>query len=178
MASWYGPDFHGNLTANGEVYDMYALTAAHRTLPFNTLVRVQNMGNGESVVVRINDRGPFAKNRIIDLSKKAASEIKMIGPGTARVRLYLMAGNVKKTGSGNLKVATYTVQLGSFLEEKRALKKSREISGSRIEKVYLNDGTAVYRIYYGVYTEKNDAEKNRKKLDRRGYEGFVKQLEN
>lgn len=73
VASWYGPNFHGKLTANGEKYDMYGLTAAHRTLPFNTIVKVKNMDNGESVKVRINDRGPYAKNRIIDLSKKSGT---------------------------------------------------------------------------------------------------------
>ena len=85
MASWYGPDFHGRQTANGEKYDMNAMTAAHRTLPFNTMVLVENLDNGRSVKVRINDRGPFAKGRIIDLSKAAAEKMDMIGPGTARV---------------------------------------------------------------------------------------------
>ena len=178
MASWYGPKFHGKLTANGEVYNMYSMTAAHRTLPFNTLVRVENLDNGESVVVRINDRGPFAKNRIIDLSKKAAEELEMTGPGTARVRLYLIRGDGAKISSTDLKTATYTVQLGSYIEEDRALQVSRKIDGSRIEKVYLEGGSAVYRIYYGVYSDRESAETARRKLDRKGYEGYVKQLQN
>ena len=78
VASWYGPNFHGKLTANGEIYNMHELTAAHKTLPFNSIVRVENLSNGKSVIVRINDRGPFVKNRIIDLSRKAAQEIDMI----------------------------------------------------------------------------------------------------
>ena len=86
-ASWYGPNFHGNLTANGERFDMRKLTAAHRTLPFNTVLKVKNLDNGKEVMVRINDRGPFAKNRIIDLSRRAATKIDMIGTGTARVAL-------------------------------------------------------------------------------------------
>lgn len=91
VASWYGPGFDGNLTANGEVFDTTKLTAAHQTLPFDTLVRVTNMANGRVVVVRINDRGPFVGGRIIDLSQAAAERLDMLGPGTARVRLELLS---------------------------------------------------------------------------------------
>jgi rare lipoprotein A len=90
IASYYGDDFHGRRTANGEVYDMYNMTAAHRTLPFNTRVRVRNLDTGRSVVVRINDRGPFKDDRVIDLSMKAATELGMIAPGTARVALEIL----------------------------------------------------------------------------------------
>ncbi|MBD3315706.1 MAG: septal ring lytic transglycosylase RlpA family protein [Chitinivibrionales bacterium] len=90
VASYYGPGFHGRQTANGERFDQYAATAAHRTLPFGTRVRVTNLNNGKSVVVRINDRGPFKRGRIIDLSVGAARQIDMIGPGTARVRLEVL----------------------------------------------------------------------------------------
>jgi rare lipoprotein A len=95
VASYYADDFHGRKTANGEVFDMHALTAAHRALPFNTRVLVTNLDNGKTVVVRINDRGPFVKGRIIDLSYGAAKSVGMIGPGTARVRL-----NVLEMGDG------------------------------------------------------------------------------
>jgi len=87
IASWYGPDFHGQPTSTGETYDMYQMTAAHPTLPLPTEVKVTNLSNGKSVVVTVNDRGPFAKNRIIDLSYAAAKEIEMIGPGTAPVEV-------------------------------------------------------------------------------------------
>jgi rare lipoprotein A len=87
VASWYGRDFHGKPTSSGETYDMRELTAAHKTLPIPTWVEVINLENGESVVVRINDRGPFVDNRIIDLSQRAAEEIGMIGAGTARVQV-------------------------------------------------------------------------------------------
>jgi len=87
VASWYGPKFHGGLTANGEVYDMRALTAAHRTLPMPSIARVTNLANGKSVNVRINDRGPFSKERIIDLSRKAAETLGFVEQGTARVRV-------------------------------------------------------------------------------------------
>ena len=91
VASWYGPGFHGRRTANGEIYNMNIMTAAHKTLPFDTIVRVTNLDNGLSVVVRINDRGPFVKGRIIDLSRSAAEEIGMIGPGTAQVQLKILS---------------------------------------------------------------------------------------
>jgi rare lipoprotein A len=92
IASWYGPGFAGRRTANGEIFDPGQLTAAHRTLPFNTHLRVTNLENGRSVVVRINDRGPFSGGRIIDLSRAAAERIGMIGSGTARVRLEPLSG--------------------------------------------------------------------------------------
>jgi rare lipoprotein A len=87
IASWYGAPYHGQRAASGEIYDMEQLTAAHRTLPFQTVVEVTNLDNGKRVTVRINDRGPFVKGRILDLSHAAAKHIDMIGPGTARVRL-------------------------------------------------------------------------------------------
>ena len=91
IASWYGPGFHGRTTANGERYDMNEMTAAHKSLKFGTKVRVTNQNNGKSVVVRINDRGPYVASRIIDLSKGAAQAIDMIGPGTASVTVEVMA---------------------------------------------------------------------------------------
>ena len=93
IASWYGPDFHSKKTSNGEVYNMYDMTAAHKTLPMNTVVRVDNLENGKSIVVRINDRGPFVKGRIIDLSNKAAHEIDMVRRGTAKVRVTVLGYN-------------------------------------------------------------------------------------
>ncbi len=87
VASWYGYPYHGRPAANGEIYDMEKLTAAHRTLPFDTVVRVTNLSNEKSVDVRINDRGPFVDGRIIDLSHAAAVAIDMVGPGTAKVRM-------------------------------------------------------------------------------------------
>ncbi|MEF2074032.1 septal ring lytic transglycosylase RlpA family protein [Consotaella aegiceratis] len=89
-ASWYGPGFHGRQTANGERFDMNKLTAAHKTLPFGTKVRVTNKANGKSVVVRINDRGPYAHGRIIDLSRGAAKAVGMIGRGVAQVTLEVL----------------------------------------------------------------------------------------
>ena len=87
VSSWYGQDFHGNLTANGEVYDMYGLTAAHKTMPYNTWVRVTNLDNEKSLILRINDRGPYAKGRILDCSYGAAKKLGFVEVGTANVKI-------------------------------------------------------------------------------------------
>ncbi len=87
LASWYGKDFNGHLTASGEVYDMYEMTAAHKTLPLQTVVKVHNLDNGKTITVRINDRGPYVKGRVIDLSRKAARALGMREEGTAKVKL-------------------------------------------------------------------------------------------
>jgi rare lipoprotein A len=116
VASWYGPNFHGKFTSNGERYDMYKLTAAHKTLPMNTILKVTNQRNGKSVVVRVNDRGPFVNNRIIDLSKAAAKKINMIGTGTAPVRLEVIgfASKNKMPTSQEIKHSPQSVQEGNF----------------------------------------------------------------
>ena len=90
-ASWYGPGFHGNRTSNGEIYNQHALTAAHPTLPEGTKVRVTNLENGKSVQVRINDRGPYIKGRIIDLSRGAAKKVDLLKDGTARIKLEVIS---------------------------------------------------------------------------------------
>ena len=112
-ASWYGNPFHGRRASNGEVYDMYKLTAAHRTLPFETMVRVTNLDNGKSTTVRITDRGPFVNNRIIDLSLAAAREIESVGPGVVPVRIEVL-GNVDVTAG------LFTVQVGAFKDRGNA----------------------------------------------------------
>lgn len=94
VASWYGPDFHGKPTSGGEIYDMHAMTAAHKTLPIPTWVEVTNLSNGRQVIVRVNDRGPFVDDRVIDLSYRAAQELDMIGHGTARVQVRALGAPV------------------------------------------------------------------------------------
>ncbi len=177
VASWYGPNFNGRLTANGETFDMNGISAAHRTLPFNTEVIVENLDSGKSIRVRINDRGPYAKDRIIDLSKGAAEAVDMIGPGTANVRLFLVKGDLKNSRVTDLKVPTYTVQLGSYNALEPAQVQAQKIKGSRVETLPLNGGT-VYRIYYGIYKDRSKAEKEMRSLTRKGFNGFVKQIEN
>ncbi|HEV2388693.1 MAG TPA: septal ring lytic transglycosylase RlpA family protein [Candidatus Acidoferrales bacterium] len=107
LASWYGVPYHGRKAADGEIYNMYQLVAAHRTLPFNSEIRVTDLQNGRQVVVRIIDRGPFVENRIIDLSFAAARALDMVGPGVAPVRLELVSGPNPAAGE-------FTVQVGAF----------------------------------------------------------------
>lgn len=117
-ASWYGPNFHGKFTSSGERYNMWDMTAAHKTLPMNTIVKVINRRNGKSTVVRINDRGPFVSTRIIDLSKSAASKIDMIGTGTAPVTLEVLGfagkGKSKIPTARQLKKSPKSVALDEF----------------------------------------------------------------
>ncbi len=123
IASWYGPGFHGRKTANGEIYDQYALTAAHRTLPLPSMVRVTNLGNGRSIKVRLNDRGPFANNRIIDLSRHSAELLGFRVQGTAKVKVEILeeesrqlAALAQRGGSGGVataQAAGSTAPLGS-----------------------------------------------------------------
>jgi len=108
-ASWYGPSFNNRPTSNGELYDMNGMSAAHRTLPFNSVVRVTALSSGRSVVVRITDRGPFVANRIIDLSYAAAKELEMERPGTARVKVEVLSSPADITAGGR-----WAVQIGAF----------------------------------------------------------------
>jgi rare lipoprotein A len=115
LASWYGHPYHGRAASNGEIYDMEKLTAAHRTLPFGTLVHVTNLANNKSVDVRIIDRGPFIEGRVIDLSHAAAQAIDLIGPGIAQVRLDILSAP-QNLSADNL----YAVQAGAFRDRDRA----------------------------------------------------------
>jgi rare lipoprotein A len=110
VASWYGVPFNGHRTSNGEIYDMHALTAAHRTLPFGAVVRITNLRNGLQTEVRINDRGPFVSNRIIDLSLSAAQSLQMVGPGTAPVRIELISGPNPAGGFFGVQVGAFRMQ--------------------------------------------------------------------
>lgn len=176
-ASWYGPNFHGKLTANGETYDMDGMTAAHRTLPFDTVVRVENVDNGKTVDVRINDRGPFAKDRIIDLSRRAAKEIDMIDSGTAEVELYLIEGDLENSRTKDLKNASFTVQLGSFATRDSAEEHASKINGSRVEVLKIKEQD-VFRVYFGTYSDEKAAREAYEELERKGHPGYIKQIEN
>jgi rare lipoprotein A len=124
-ASWYGKKFHGRKTANGEIYDMYAMTAAHKTLPFNTPVKVKNLSNGKSVVLRVNDRGPFVRGRIIDLSYAGAKEIGLVGPGVATVDVIALEATGERRGgmppkSMDYDTGKFTFQVGAFRDFRNA----------------------------------------------------------
>jgi rare lipoprotein A len=175
VASWYGPGFHGNATANGERYDQNAMTAAHRTLPFNTVVRVINMDNGKSAVVRINDRGPYANNRIIDLSYAAAREIGMVDAGLARVRLQLVRSDVPISRTQGPEL--FTVQVASYSQRAQAETYASGIQDAYVQQVRVN-GQTFFRVYVGKYESRSQAERRMERLKSQGIDGFVKQVQN
>jgi len=174
IASWYGPNFEGKLTANGEIFNSSELTAAHRTLSFGSIVRVVNKNNGLSVTVRINDRGPYASNRIIDLSKKAASEISMIRSGIAKVDLFILTATKLPI---DLKKPHYTVQIGSFKNRNDAVQVKASIRNSRIVKAKVR-GETYYRIYVGLFDSVDEAKELKSDLQNNSISGLVKQTEN
>lgn len=152
LASWYGKPFHGRRAADGEIYNMYKMVAAHRTLPFNSLVRVTDLRNGRQVVVRIIDRGPFVKNRIIDLSFGAARALDMVGPGVAPVRLQLLSSG------GNPPAGDFTVQVGAFAVRRNA-ERLRKRLGDKWGPVFIRKFDSprgvLYRVQVGeVRTER------------------------
>ena len=171
VASWYGPNFHGRLTANGERYDMHEMTAAHRTLPFGTVVEVVNVGNGRRVTVRINDRGPFAHGRIIDLSFAAAREIGLVGPGTARVEVRPVRPAVAPQDQPFAHVR-YTLQVGAFRDAVRAAALQAELAALFPDAAVRVDG-GWHRVQVGSYDWRRRAEATRRELARRGYAALV-----
>ena len=152
VASWYGPGFHGRLTSSRERYDQHKLTAAHRTLPFDTIVDVINTQTNDTVEVRINDRGPYEQNRVIDLSRAAAEELGMIDSGLAEVEIVLVeaGGPIPE----NINRPTYTIQLGEYDLPRYADRFADDIGdGVRIEQRFPRGSSdPVLMIYYGNYT--------------------------
>jgi rare lipoprotein A len=151
VASWYGPDFHGGRTATGETYDMNAMTGAHPTLPLPAWVRVTNLENGRSVVVRLNDRGPFSKNRIIDLSRAAAERLDMIRTGTASVEVRSLAGGDAAPAAAQ--PAVYYAQAGAFGSRENAEALASRLRTAGIAGVTVSetqvDGRPVFRVRAG-----------------------------
>src|SRR5882762_661250 len=173
-ASWYGAPFHGRKASNGEVYDMNKLTAAHRTLPFDSMVRVTNLSNGKTTTVRITDRGPFVDNRIIDLSRAAAQEIESIGPGIVPVRIEVLSGPDPAAGF-------FTVQVGAFKEKGNAdrLKErlSTDYSPIYIQQVVVEDG-AFYRVRVGRVSGEQEAQRLGDALrDKEGFKPMVLRID-
>nr|WP_163329154.1 septal ring lytic transglycosylase RlpA family protein [Desulfurobacterium thermolithotrophum] len=164
IASWYGPGFHGRRTASGEIYNMYKLTAAHKTLPLGTYVKVINLENGRSVIVKINDRGPFVRGRIIDLSYAAAKKIKMLKKGTAKVKIIALG---KRVDHKYIPVETtkgrFYIQVGAFRNKLNAYKFKNKIYkkfGIKAKVVKLDN---YYRVLAGpTYTYKKAKEFKRK----------------
>jgi len=169
-ASWYGPGFHGKKTSSREIYNMHDMTAAHRTLPFGAYVIVTNLNNEKTVTVKINDRGPFIKGRIIDLSYAAASALDMVGPGVIPVRI-----EVIQSLSPSLNSQKVSVQVGAF-----TIKKNAEMLKTQLSKtfsdVYIARFKTPYQTYYRVRIKAESKQKANNlalKLQKAGYNVFV-----
>lgn len=163
VASWYGKKFHGQRTANGEKYDMYAMTAAHKTLPLPSYLRVRNLNNGKSVIVRVNDRGPFLENRLVDLSYAAASKLGIIGTGTGIVEIEALTGDEPITQVANrtpepdplprAAAPRLYLQFGAFTSRDNAENLKLRLAESDLKSVHIqnsdHDATPLYRVRVG-----------------------------
>ncbi|MDP9169151.1 MAG: septal ring lytic transglycosylase RlpA family protein [Acidobacteriota bacterium] len=175
MASWYGHPYHGRQAADGEIYDMETLVAAHRTLPFQTMVRVKNMANGKTVDVRIIDRGPFVNNRIIDLSHLAAQQIELIGPGVAEVQVTIIAT------PANPEPAVFAVQVGAFRERANAerMQQSLATAYGAAKLVERPENPGIWRVLAGRAPSPEAAETLARqiRLEQKVPEAFVVRLD-
>ncbi len=172
VASWYGKDFHGKQTANGERYDMYGMTAAHKLLPFGTRLTVTNLGNGNSITVRVNDRGPFVGDRIIDLTRTGAEKLGMIAAGTARVRIESV-GAVPGLKDGDISGKFY-VQIGAFSRQANAHNLAVKIQGqNRSARVVHARNINFWRVQIGPYPSLMAAENASDSLEREYPGNFV-----
>lgn len=187
IASWYGTDFHGKPTSNGERYDMHALSAAHKTLPMNTMVLVENLENGRELVLRINDRGPFVKGRIIDLSYRAAQELNVTRNGTAQVRVSALGETTTVTEGArrverflphrNLDEGDFFVQLGAFTIRGNAERLSARLAeqGEEARIVAFDRGDQLfYRVQVAAGNSLENARRREETLTTNGYpDAFV-----
>jgi rare lipoprotein A len=156
LASWYGGKFHGRMTSSGEVFDTNTLTAAHRTLPFGTIVKVTNRDNGKTVLVKINDRGPFVEGRIIDLSRAAAIQLGMIDSGVAHVSLQIM----EFVSSNDL----YAIQVGAFGQAQNAQKTSSLLSNDGFTVTTEKSQLGITRVFVRALSAQELADTQRKLL--------------
>ncbi len=197
VASWYGSKFHGKKTANGERYDMYAMSAAHKTLPLPTMVRVTNLNNGRSVVVRVNDRGPFVKNRLIDLSYAAAKALGYDAAGTAPVRVEVLDAATASGASRNnprptvrrwsaqpaastARSGSMYIQLGAFSSHDNAkrLKEALEDAYPSVRIYARNGGYAeIYRVRIGPFDNEKNIEKSVLTLQKQGHDNAIVVIE-
>ncbi len=180
IASWYGKKFHGRKTSNGEVYDMYGESAAHKTLPMGVFVKVTHLENKREIVVRINDRGPFVVGRIIDLSQGAAKKLGILESGTAQVHIQALGYRQAKQG-GNSYVSrvdyasgSFAVQIGAFSVSANAQRLADEMQtqfGRAVVSVAVKNGQQVYRVRVGDYDSLEKAEADAFSLASSGYPG-------
>ncbi len=167
VASWYGKKFHGRKTANGEIYDMFAMTAAHKTLPLPARVSVKNLSNGKTIIVRVNDRGPFVDGRIIDLSYTAAKKLDMITKGTAQVEIRVLGANNKTSLVRTIPLkepdatADIFIQVGSFSLQDNAHSMVKRMQDHTIDSVSIypikSNSGIFYRVRVGPYTDLENA---------------------
>ncbi len=182
ICSWYGPDFHGKSTSSGETYDQFGYTAAHRILPFNTQVRVRNPANKKEIIVRINDRGPFLKDRILDLSYSGAKELGLVGPGTAPIELEALGilEEVEENGQTMTRLVQqvdfqkgdFSVQIGAFKDWQRAtvLKERLEKDYPKIEvSETVRSGETFFRVRLAHCPELQEAIRLQKELEGKGF---------
>jgi len=187
-ASWYGTKFHGRKTSNGETYDMYAMTAAHKNLPLPSYLEVTNISNGKQVIVRVNDRGPFHGGRIIDLSYAAAAKLGMLKQGTSSVKIraitpeqnnshtpappLLSSTSTVDSKTTNLKETNLYIQVGAFGNEENAKQVKQELENSHIQPIHIhidkNNESTFYRVQVGPYINLVDADLMRIKLSQLG----------
>jgi rare lipoprotein A len=180
VASWYGDDFHGKKTANGEIYNMYAMTAAHKTLPLGTVVEVNNLENEKKTVVRVNDRGPYVGTRIIDLSYEAATQIGMVRNGTAKVKIVTLGTDdmlLDNSNSDAFFTGDFTIQAGAFSQINNAEKLKQKIE-QYVDNVQITpfdkNGMTFYRVRAGKYSSLKKAQCDEKLLIDNGFtETFV-----
>jgi len=169
IASWYGAKFHGRRTSSGELYDMHLATAAHKSLPLPTYVEVTNLDNGRKMVVKVNDRGPFHKGRIIDLSYGAAVKLGVDKTGTARVEV--RAVNVKTSRKSSLKLADGTfLQVGAFSKRRTAEHLARKMKAARLKPVSVKKSHGLYKVWIGPYATEAELETIARRVVELGYE--------
>lgn len=181
VASWYGSDFHGRSTSNGERYDMYAMTAAHKTLPMNTMLLVKNVDNGKEIIVRVNDRGPFVQGRVIDLSYTAAKKLSIVKPGTSRVKLVALAEEslFARSPGGKSKLpdlyrGEYYIQIGAFNQKGNAInlqKRFTDAGHTTVIQQHQEPKQTYYRVHVYAGKEFVAAKKAEASLASHGYNG-------
>ena len=159
VASWYGPNFHGKKTANGEIYNQYDMTVAHKFLPLNTLLRVTNLENNKSVIVRVNDRGPYAKNRILDASRKVATELDFLNQGTAKIRINVVKYPVDyDRAKGLLPYQQTVIQIAAFNRKSHAIQMTGKLQRKYNKlPIFLDNHRKKYFVLAGPYDDKKIA---------------------
>ncbi|ANW24995.1 hypothetical protein BA953_12735 [Vibrio coralliilyticus] len=175
QASWYGKKFHGHLTSNGEVYDMYSMTAAHKTLPIPSYVKVTNQDNGKTAIVRVNDRGPFHEGRIIDLSFAAATKLDVVRTGTANVSIEVISVDKPTEVHKQKALPKFVVQVASSQHEDRVRTLAQDLSQTLSVKSYISSDKNLHRVFLGPFDDYMLTQKALEQVKLMGYpSAFIK----